>query len=32
MRERATRLGGTLGVESAPGEGTSIRVRIPLDM
>jgi signal transduction histidine kinase len=30
MRERATRLGGTLWVESAPGEGTSIRVRIPL--
>lgn len=29
MRERATRLGGTLQVESAPGEGTSIRVRIP---
>jgi signal transduction histidine kinase len=31
MRERATRLGGTLVVESAPGEGTSIRVRIPQD-
>jgi PAS domain S-box-containing protein len=29
MRERASRLGGTLRVESAPGEGTSIRVRIP---
>jgi PAS domain S-box-containing protein len=29
MRERAARLGGTLRVESAPGEGTSIRVRIP---
>jgi signal transduction histidine kinase len=29
MRERAARLGGTLQVESAPGEGTSIRVRIP---
>jgi PAS domain S-box-containing protein len=29
MRERATRLGGTLSVESAPGEGTSIRVRFP---
>jgi len=28
MRERATRLGGTLWVESAPGEGTTIRVRI----
>ncbi|MGH3145681.1 MAG: sensor histidine kinase, partial [Rubrobacter sp.] len=31
MRERATRLGGTLRVESAPGEGTSIRARIPPD-
>jgi PAS domain S-box-containing protein len=29
MRERAARLGGTLQVESAPGEGASIRVRIP---
>jgi PAS domain S-box-containing protein len=29
MRERAARLGGTLRVESAPGEGTTIRVRIP---
>jgi signal transduction histidine kinase len=28
MRERATRLGGTLRVKSAPGQGTSIRVRI----
>jgi signal transduction histidine kinase len=28
MRERATRLGGTLRVESAPGEGTTVRVRI----
>jgi signal transduction histidine kinase len=28
MRERAARLGGTLEVESTPGEGTSIRVRI----
>jgi PAS domain S-box-containing protein len=31
MRERAARLGGTLRVESAPGEGTTIRVRIPPD-
>ena len=29
MGERAGRLGGTLQVESTPGEGTSIRVRIP---
>ena len=29
MRERAARLGGTLRVESASGEGTTIRVRIP---
>ncbi|MDP8950794.1 MAG: PAS domain S-box protein [Actinomycetota bacterium] len=29
MRERAARLGGTLQVESAPGEGTRIRARIP---
>jgi signal transduction histidine kinase len=30
MRERAGRLGGTLGVESAPGQGTVVRVRLPL--
>jgi signal transduction histidine kinase len=29
MRERATRLGGTLELESAPGSGTQIRARIP---
>ncbi|MGH3087458.1 MAG: PAS domain S-box protein [Rubrobacteraceae bacterium] len=29
MRERAERLGGTLRVESHPGEGAVIRVRIP---
>ena len=29
MRERAERLGGTLEIQSAPGEGTRIRVRIP---
>jgi PAS domain S-box-containing protein len=29
MRERAARLGGALRVVSAPGEGTSIHVRIP---
>ncbi|HEX8259207.1 MAG TPA: PAS domain S-box protein [Rubrobacteraceae bacterium] len=31
MRERATRLGGTLRVESTPGEGTTVRVRTILD-
>ena len=29
MRERASRLGGTLEVETAPGRGTRIRARIP---
>jgi signal transduction histidine kinase len=29
MRERATRLGGTLEVQTAPGRGTRIRARIP---
>ena len=29
MRERAERLGGTLRIESAPGEGTRVRVRVP---
>jgi PAS domain S-box-containing protein len=29
MRERVARLGGTLRIESAPGEGTRIRARIP---
>lgn len=31
MKERATLLGGDLAVESVPGSGTTIRVRIPLD-
>ena len=30
MRERAARLGGTLSVESQPGEGTRVQVHIPL--
>ncbi|MBX7259351.1 MAG: sensor histidine kinase, partial [Candidatus Hydrogenedentes bacterium] len=30
MRERATRLGGTLAVESAPGTGTTVSVRVPV--
>ena len=29
MRERATRLGGTVDVESAPGCGTTVRARLP---
>lgn len=29
MRERAQRLGGSLTVESAPGAGTAVRVRVP---
>lgn len=31
MRERASLLGGTLAIESAPGSGTSVFVRIPLE-
>lgn len=31
MRERAHRLGGTFSLESQPGQGTRIRVDIPLD-
>lgn len=30
MRERAERQGGTIEIESAPGEGTAVSVRIPL--
>jgi signal transduction histidine kinase len=29
MRERVTRLGGTLQIESAPGQGTRIHLRLP---
>jgi signal transduction histidine kinase len=29
MRERALRLGGDLAVESEPGEGTRVRLRVP---
>ncbi|HET7088515.1 MAG TPA: GAF domain-containing sensor histidine kinase, partial [Anaerolineae bacterium] len=31
MRERAEKAGGTLAVESAPGQGTCIRVRVPVN-
>ncbi len=31
MRERVARLGGTLRIESAPGEGTRIHAWIPPD-
>jgi len=30
MRERASRLGGTLVIDSAPGRGTQIQVRVPV--
>ncbi|HJQ29043.1 MAG TPA: PAS domain S-box protein, partial [Rubrobacter sp.] len=30
MRERATQIGGTLEIQSAPGEGTRVMIRIPL--
>ena len=30
MKERALLLGGTLAVESAPGRGTTILVRLPV--
>jgi signal transduction histidine kinase len=31
MEERASALGGTLAVESAPGEGSTIRAEVPVD-
>jgi signal transduction histidine kinase len=30
MRERATLIGGELEIESQPGQGTSVRLRVPL--
>ncbi len=30
MRERATKIGGTLIIKSAPGQETCIRVSVPL--
>jgi signal transduction histidine kinase len=30
MRERVTKIGGTLSIESVAGQGTCIRVRVPL--
>jgi chemotaxis protein histidine kinase CheA len=30
MRERAALVGGTIDVESSPGEGTRIELRIPI--
>jgi signal transduction histidine kinase len=30
MRERANRVGGSIYIESVPGQGTSVRVEIPL--
>jgi len=31
MRERVEMVGGTFTVESAPGQGTTVRARIPFD-
>jgi signal transduction histidine kinase len=31
MRERATKMGGTLTLKSAPGQGTILRVRVPVE-
>jgi signal transduction histidine kinase len=30
MSERATRLGGSLVIDSAPGKGTRVQVKLPL--
>ncbi len=32
MQERARMIGGELGIESAPGRGTRVRIRIPLEV
>jgi len=32
MRERVTKIGGTLTIKSAPGQGTCIRVQVPLEV
>jgi signal transduction histidine kinase len=29
MRERAVDLGGALAIESAPGQGTTVRAKVP---
>jgi signal transduction histidine kinase len=31
IQERAAQLGGTCSIESTPGQGTSLRVRVPID-
>jgi signal transduction histidine kinase len=31
MRDRAARIGGELTLESAPGIGTTVRVKVPTD-
>ena len=30
LRERARLIGGTLNIESAPGQGTTLKVRLPI--
>jgi signal transduction histidine kinase len=32
MKERAVIVGGTLEIESAPGEGTTVYARVPLEI